>query len=116
MIFERFEVPGLSQYSYIVGDGDSIAVIDPKRDIDTYVDYIDRNGLRVSYVLETHIHADFASGAKELAKASGAELCLSAYDDHETFQYGFAHRKLSDGEELSLGNPVAGALTQLGVH
>jgi hydroxyacylglutathione hydrolase len=38
MVFERFDVPGLSQYSYIVGDGGVVAVIDPKRDIDTYLD------------------------------------------------------------------------------
>lgn len=104
VIFERFEVPGLSQYSYIVGDAGVVAVIDPKRDIDTYTDYVDRKGLRIAYVLETHIHADFASGALELAKASGAELHLSAYDDHETFQYAFPHHKLKHGHELSLGS------------
>jgi hydroxyacylglutathione hydrolase len=102
MIFERFEAPGLSQYSYIVGDAGTIAVIDPKRDIDTYLQFADRKGLRIAYVLETHIHADFASGARELAAASGAELCLSAYDKGETYSYGFDHRALKDGDELPL--------------
>jgi hydroxyacylglutathione hydrolase len=103
VIFERFEVPGLSQYSYFVGDGGVVAVIDPKRDIDTYTDYVERKGLRIVYVLETHIHADFASGARELAEVSGADLYLSAYDEHETFQYAFPHHKLKHGHELSLG-------------
>jgi hydroxyacylglutathione hydrolase len=103
MILERFSVPGLSHHSYIVGDAGVVTVIDPKRDIDTYLDYADSKGLRIAYVLETHIHADYASGARELAEASGAELCLSAYDEHETFEYAFKHRELKDGDELALG-------------
>ncbi|HEY4047172.1 MAG TPA: rhodanese-like domain-containing protein [Acidobacteriaceae bacterium] len=103
MIFERFIVPGLSQYSYIVGEGSAVAVIDPKRDIDTYLDYADSKSLRIAYVLETHIHADYASGARALAEACGAELCLSGYDEGETFQYAFQHRKLKEGDDLSLG-------------
>ncbi len=103
MVFEQFDVPGLSQYSYIIGCGGAVAVIDPKRDIDTYLEYAERNGLRIAYVLETHIHADFASGALALAEATGAELCLSAYDEGETYSYAFAHRKLQDGDELKLG-------------
>lgn len=103
VIFERFDVPGLSQYSYIVGDGGVVAVIDPKRDIDTYLDYADSRSLRIAYVLETHIHADFASGARALAESSGAELSLSGYDEGETYSYAFAHRKLRDGDELMLG-------------
>jgi hydroxyacylglutathione hydrolase len=74
MILERFEVPGLSQYSYAVGVGGSVAIIDPKRDVDTYLDYARSRDLRIKYVLETHIHADFASGARALASHTGAEL------------------------------------------
>ncbi len=80
-----------------------MAVIDPKRDVDTYLDYADSNGLRIAYVLETHIHADYASGARALAEASGAELCLSGYDEGETYEYAFDHRKLKGGDELALG-------------
>jgi hydroxyacylglutathione hydrolase len=103
VIFERFSVPGLSQYSYIVGEGGSVAVIDPKRDIDTYLDYAESKSLRIRYVLETHIHADFASGAIDLAEATGAELCLSGYDEGETYSYAFAHTELREGDELALG-------------
>jgi len=103
VIFERFEVPGLSQYSYAVGAGGSLAIIDPKRDIDTYINYAKSNGLRIAYVLETHIHADFASGATALATQSGAELCLSRYTGGESFSYRFAHRAVSEGDEVPLG-------------
>jgi hydroxyacylglutathione hydrolase len=103
VIFQRFNVPGLSQYSYIVGEGSVVAVIDPKRDVDTYLDYADSNDLQIAYVLETHIHADYASGARSLAEASGAELCLSGYDKGETYEYAFDHRNLKDGDELTLG-------------
>jgi hydroxyacylglutathione hydrolase len=110
VIFERFNVPGLSQYSYIVGEGSVVAVIDPKRDIDTYLDYADSKGLRIAYVLETHIHADFASGARALADASGAELCLSGHDEGETYSYQFPHKKLRDGDELVLGKLRLGTM------
>ncbi len=104
MIFERFEVPGLSQYSYLVGDAGVAVVIDPKRDVDTYLDFADKKNLRIAYVLETHIHADFASGAGALAEASGAELCLSGYDHGEHYVYAFPHRQLMEGDVLSLGS------------
>ena len=103
MIFERFEVPGLSQYSYAVGVGGSVAIIDPKRDVDTYLDYARSRDLRIKYVLETHIHADFASGARALASHTGAELCLSGYTEGEVFSYRFVHRLLREGDELPLG-------------
>jgi hydroxyacylglutathione hydrolase len=104
MILERFEVPGLAHYSYLIGSNGHAAVIDPKRDIDTYLDYADANALKILYVLETHIHADYASGAAQLAAASGAELCLSAYDNGEDYQYQFPHRELSDGTEVAIGD------------
>ncbi len=103
MHFERFEVPGLSHYSYMVGSCDVVAVIDPKRDVDTYIAYAEKKGLRIGYVLETHIHADYASGATALAAATDAELCLSGHDEGETFAYGFPHRELYDGDEVQLG-------------
>jgi glyoxylase-like metal-dependent hydrolase (beta-lactamase superfamily II) len=85
MVFESFDVPGLSHYSYIVGCGGAVAVIDPKRDIDTYLEFAKRTGLRIAYVLETHTHADYASGARALADATGAELYLSAYGSSHSF-------------------------------
>ena len=67
MVFERFEDKGLSHYSYAVGCPGSgeLAIVDPRRDIDVYLDYAYQQGMRITHVLETHIHADFASGAKD---------------------------------------------------
>lgn len=81
MLFERFEVKGLAHYSYAVGcpEAGKLAIVDPKRDVDSYLDFAEAQALRISHVLETHIHADFASGARELAARSGAELFVSGY-------------------------------------
>lgn len=104
MLLQRFEVPGLSQYSYVLASGKEAIVIDPKRDIDTYLNFAFEKDLTVRYVLETHIHADFASGATALAAHTGAELWLSDYDQGEDYAYGFAHHAFRDGEELALGD------------
>src|SRR6202162_5944469 len=58
----------------------------------------------MSHILETHIHADYASGARELAEATGAELLLSGHDRIQDFQYRFPHHAFRDGEELRLGD------------
>ena len=69
MLFERFEDSGLSQFSYAVGcpAAGSVAIVDPRRDVDVYEKFAADQGLAITHVLETHIHADFASGAHEHA-------------------------------------------------
>lgn len=106
MLFETFEEKGLSHYSYAVGcpGAGEMAVVDPRRDVDVYLDFAAARGLRISHVLETHIHADYASGARELAERTGAGLWLSAYDEGETFEVGFPHREARDGDELEIGS------------
>lgn len=106
MIFRQIEAEGLSHYSYLVGCGGAgkAAVIDPRRDIDIYLDEAEKQGVRIAYVLETHIHADYASGARELAEATGAELLVSAYDKGETYEVKFPHSDMRDGESLQLGS------------
>lgn len=106
MLFERIEDKGLAQYSYVVGcerAGD-VAVVDPRRDVDVYLDFAAARGLRITHVLETHIHADFASGARELATRTGAQLALSAFDTDETYQVRFDHVALRDRDTIALGN------------
>ncbi|SFS06927.1 hydroxyacylglutathione hydrolase [Granulicella pectinivorans] len=103
MNVERFEVPGLAQYSYLVSDNGEAAVIDPIRDIDRYIAYAAEHGLRIVAILETHIHADFAAGSVALAAATGAPLCLSAYDEGELYRYAMPHRALHHGERVSIG-------------
>jgi hydroxyacylglutathione hydrolase len=80
MIFKRFFDPKLAQTSYLIGCSASreALVVDPNRDIGRYLQVADEEGLRVTHVTETHIHADFVSGARELAHRTGARLYLSA--------------------------------------
>ena len=68
MFLDRSFVPGLAIYSYMVGDEGSgrCAVIDPTRDVEPYMHTARERGLRISDILETHVHADFVSGAVEL--------------------------------------------------
>ena len=79
MLLRRFYDPKLAQASYLVGCGSTgeALVVDPNRDIDPYLQAADAEGLRVAHVTETHIHADFVSGARELAHRAGAHLYLS---------------------------------------
>jgi hydroxyacylglutathione hydrolase len=103
MMVERFEVPGLAQYSYVVSDGGRAAVIDPIRDFGRYVAYAKAQGLQIIAVLETHLHADFAAGSVGLVEATGAEFCVSAYDVGEQYVYERPHRALADGDSVVVG-------------
>ena len=110
MKIERLEVPGLAQYSYIVSAEGRAAVIDPMRDIDRYTEYAAKHGLKITHVLETHIHADFAAGSTALLEATGAELALSAYDEGEHYRYAMPHRSMKDGDAIEIGGARIQAL------
>lgn len=102
MKIKQFETPGLSQYSYVVSSEGEAVVIDPMRDSDRYTDYAEEEELAIRYVTETHIHADFVSGAPGLAEAAGAELALSPYVEGP-YRYSMEHRPLRDGDVLQIG-------------
>jgi hydroxyacylglutathione hydrolase len=104
MKLQQFEVPGLAHYSYLLASNGKAVVIDPKRDIDTYIKYAEANALEITHVLETHIHADYVSGATALAQALGAELRLSGHDEDEDFEYQSAHLEFRDGDEIEVGD------------
>ncbi len=100
MIFNQYYLDCLSHASYLVGDETTgrAVVVDPRRDINEYVDDAAEAGLTIELVLETHFHADFLSGHLELAEATGAEIAFSAVAETE-----FPSRKLADGERIPLG-------------
>jgi hydroxyacylglutathione hydrolase len=108
MLFQRFYDPKLAQASYLIGcsaTGEAL-VVDPTRDIDPYIEAAAAEGLRIAHVTETHIHADFISGARELAHRTGARLYLSGAGGPEwTYQY--AHDAgatlLAEGSEIRVG-------------
>jgi len=103
MTIDRFEIPGLAQYSYIITSEGRSVVVDPMRDTDRYLRFLEERSLTLSSIVETHIHADFASGARALAEATGAELALSGYDKGEHYQYGMPHRSLRNGDHVQVG-------------
>jgi hydroxyacylglutathione hydrolase len=109
MKIKQFEVKGLAQYSYLLFSEGEAIVIDPMRDIDRYTDYADEHGLVIKYVTETHIHADFASGALALSRATGAQLALSLYDQ-EPYRYKMRHQGLRNGDALHIGSLRLSAL------
>jgi hydroxyacylglutathione hydrolase len=105
MFFQHIYDRTLSQSSYLVGcqaTGEAI-VIDPQRDIDIYLSIADQNKLTISYIAETHIHADFLCGSRELAAVTGADLYLSD-EGGADWQYQFPHRGLKDGDIIPVGN------------
>ncbi|MGH9042006.1 MAG: MBL fold metallo-hydrolase [Acidimicrobiia bacterium] len=100
MIFTQYYLDCLSQASYLIGDESTgrAVVVDPRRDVDEYVADAGAAGLHIETVIETHFHADFISGHLELARQTGAEIAYGAAAEPD-----FAHRKLADGERLTLG-------------
>jgi len=114
MIVRRFYDDKLAQASYLIGcavTGESV-VVDPNRDVDQYLRAAEAEDLRITHVTETHIHADFVSGLRELAHRTGARIYLSA-EGGEDWQYAFgddaetgaAERVLlRDGDEFRVGN------------
>src|SRR5690606_42137984 len=79
MFLKRFYDEKLAQASYLVGcpaTGEAL-VVDANRDVQQYIDEAESHGLRITHVTETHIHADYVSGSRELAARTGAKLYLS---------------------------------------
>jgi hydroxyacylglutathione hydrolase len=107
MFVKRFFEPSIAQASYLIGcqaNGTAI-VIDANRDVDQYIDAAEQEGLRITHITETHIHADYVSGSRELAHKTGGTLYLSDEGD-AAWKYAFANegRLLHDGDRLQLGN------------
>src|SRR5438552_9264076 len=100
MHFVQYYLDCLSQASYLVGDEQTgrAVVVDPRRDVDVYLDDAETHGLRIERVIETHIHADFLSGHLELAARTGAAISYG-----EGADVAFPIDALHDGERLSLG-------------
>ncbi|NDK31535.1 MBL fold metallo-hydrolase [Nesterenkonia haasae] len=105
MLLERIYDEDLAQASYFIGcqsKGEAV-VIDARRDLSDYFDLADRHGMRITAVAETHIHADYLSGTRELAAATEADAYVSG-EGGEDWQYGFDAKRLNHGDVVSLGN------------
>jgi glyoxylase-like metal-dependent hydrolase (beta-lactamase superfamily II)/rhodanese-related sulfurtransferase len=101
MHFEQFYLGCLAQASYLIGSEGEAAVVDPRRDVDVYLREAEARGLRIRYVVETHLHADFVSGHRELAERSGAQIAIGARAGAA-----FPHLAVKDGDELRIGRVV----------
>jgi len=101
MQIERVYTPGLAQVAYLIGDEQAgvAAVIDPRRDVAEYLALAQQHGLRITHVFETHVHADFVSGALELAQATGAAVYTSRLGASE-----FLHTPIDDGDTIEVGS------------
>ncbi|MDR4534535.1 MBL fold metallo-hydrolase [Glutamicibacter sp. PS] len=105
MLLERFYDEDLAQASYLIGcqvRGEAI-VVDPRRDIADYLTLAAKHSMRIVAVTETHIHADYLSGTRELAAATGAQIYVSA-EGGDDWQYSFDAQRLKDRDIIELGN------------
>lgn len=107
VVIDRVFTPGLAQVAYLVADraAGELAVIDPRRDVTVYLDWARAHRARIVAILETHVHADFVSGARELAAATGAPVYAGRLGDQD-----FPHTPLDDGDEIAVGRARLRAL------
>ncbi len=100
LLFEPVYTAGLAQISYVIGDTAAgvAAVVDPRRDVQVYLDIARHAGVRITHAIETHIHADFASGVHELAARLPLRIAGGAEGD-----YKFDLLRLAHGESIPLG-------------
>ena len=99
MEFKQFYLGCLAHASYLIGSKGEAAVVDPQRDVEIYLAEAEARGLAIRWVLETHVHADFVSGHRELAGRTGATIVFG-----RSAGAGFPHRAVADGEEIRLGD------------
>ena len=100
MYFKQIQTPGLGCFSYVIGcpaTGEAV-VVDPKRDIDCYLDIARDEGMRLTRVIETHLHADHVSGAQELRAATGATIHI-----HPGADVTYPFEPLTEGQVITAG-------------
>jgi hydroxyacylglutathione hydrolase len=101
MYFKQFYLACLAHASYLIGSEGEAVVVDPQRDVDQYITEAAAQGLQIKYVIETHLHADFVSGHRELAARANAEIVFGAKAGAT-----FPHRAVRDGDEIKIGKVV----------
>lgn len=99
MYFEQFYLGCLAHASYLIGSKGEAVVVDPQRDVEIYLNAAQEHGLTIRHIFETHLHADFVSGHKELAARTGAKIYIGAQAGAT-----FPHVGVQDGFELGIGD------------
>src|SRR5690606_1157655 len=103
LVFQRVQTPGIAQVSYLIGDDSAgiAAVIDPRPNVEVYLQIARAHSVAITHVFESHIHADFMSGARTLVNRLGsARLCASGEGGAK---YSFDLEKIRDGDEFEFG-------------
>lgn len=98
MYLKQFYLGCLAHGSYLVGADGECAVIDPQRDVDQYIEEAMREGFLIKYIIETHLHADFVSGHKELSQRTGAQIVFG-----EKAGAAFPYLAVKNGDVLKIG-------------
>jgi len=101
MYFQQFYLTCLSHASYMLGSEGVACVVDPQRDVSLYIDEARAQGLRIEHIIETHLHADFVSGHRELAERTGAKIYLGARAGAK-----FPHVPVRDGDQIHFGRLI----------
>src|SRR6266542_3829622 len=101
MRLQQFAIEGLGHLSALIADEEAgvAAVVDPRRDVDIYLDAARASGLAITHVVETHLHNDYVSGGRELAALTGATHVIGA-----GAELGYEHRPLRHGETVDVGS------------
>ena len=106
MILEQVQTEGIAELSYLIGDDKTgtAAVIDPRADVEIYLELARSRKVAITHIFETHIHADLVSGACELSdRVQTAEICVSVEGGAK---YGFKHRAVNNKDQFEFGNLV----------
>lgn len=100
MYFNQIAVSGLGCFSYVIGcpGAKAMAVVDPKRDVQDYLDISREEGMRITHIFNTHVHADHVSGDQELRSATDADIYI-----HESAPVEYRHKDLADGDVFEIG-------------
>ena len=106
LIFQQIHTPGIAQLSYLVGDdGKGVAcIIDPRTDVDCYLELARKHAVSITHIFETHIHADFQSGALELKRRLPTAKVFSSHEGGA--RYGFDNEKVKDGDTFEFGDTI----------
>ena len=104
LIFERIVTDGIAAVSYLIGDDEegTAAVIDPRADVEIYLELARKNGVSITHIFETHIHADLVSGSRELADRTQTGKVFASVEGGA--EYGFPIEPVRDGDEYKFGS------------
>ncbi|HEX2912395.1 MAG TPA: MBL fold metallo-hydrolase [Chloroflexia bacterium] len=98
MYFRQFRIADMGCASYMIGSDGECLVVDPQWDVEPYLRVAKKEGLKITYIIDTHVHADHVSGNRRLAERTGANILL-----HSASRAGYAYQKVEDGQVISIG-------------